>query len=575
MEIIKEDNWNLLDKYIHNSGLSYNTKIDGVPLICVTALNSAIRCLTALLSVSSLGQRSDLGVGLVHYAIMSKNPDVLQLVLSHPVVIVNQRDGWDETPIIYAAKESNTVFFQLLCRHPKITVSDLLHVSKFNRDIVFYGKESRNKLAVAVGMIINPKYSNSWLTDEQYYDKETWYNMITHDTQIIRLPYLISNVPQGKVYQHIHRVLSSVDLRPIQMTFEPNVISPIFEACRSGDVSTIYQLQSHVNDKHPDGYFPLHAAVFAEQVETVKALLSIPFTNVNCQENNHITPLMVVATLSSQQSLSSQTNMLSIFSLLLSDNRINVNAQNTDGDTALIYAIGSCKPSTLPNSSESFKSNELGKQMVLLLLRRSDTDINLSGRLRCPLSKAISLGKSEGKSKNKGDKSIFFRLMENPHIDVNRYVAGVPVFLEAMDDEEMVNAFLNHPSFDVHVSVANFTILHYAVLHGNESLAFKLIDMGANIHTVSDEDRTISQLAALNNMVDLLKYCYDNNADLNFADRQNNTPLSLAIKNYKWEAVNFLLDLPDIIIDAEAKKWLNYTSDPQAAVIRNKLQRRL
>jgi len=213
--LLEKDDWLELAQFLKDAGLTYDTivrpqdSIVDVPLICLAAEMAARTCLGWLLDLAKLNIGSELRVGLVHHAILSGNVDTLYLVLSHPDVLVHQADGWGKTPILYASGIKDSAYFWLLCRSPKITVSSLQHKSVFNRDVVFYGTEARNPMAVDIGQLVIPSCS--------LYPQE-WYALLTPQTPIYNLAKLAESMSGDNTA--IKSILSKYDLYPLEFKFE-------------------------------------------------------------------------------------------------------------------------------------------------------------------------------------------------------------------------------------------------------------------------------------------------------------------------------------------------------------------
>ena len=125
-------------------------------------------------------------------------------------------------------------------------------------------------------------------------------------------------------------------------------IDIFFQSIKAGDLDSIKSMVKKkpclINLKNEEGFTPFHLSIYYGHLDIIKFFLSFPDLDVNCQFEGG--PLHLALNANYPISNWSFTSLASIkfyeieiVKLLIDDNRIDINAKNENGITALHIAI--------------------------------------------------------------------------------------------------------------------------------------------------------------------------------------------------------------------------------------------
>jgi len=380
--VIKTDNIDKLKFLSQQPNFNYNQKVGiyGASMINLAALFKSINCLKYLLSqpTCSVKNVDSLSVGLYHNAIYSLDNEILKLVLANPKVPIDTKDGWKETPIISASK--NKTMFPLFLRHPQLRVKHLRHINQFDRNILNFGYMGFDIFICQVGNCVGLKGSNDkifniffekkynnefreWFSKENENDRQNCQALLSDETLVSEIKEKITNsyLKDKYVGKYVIRVFSNVE--PFEQDNSSKNEQDFYNYCKNGNLSFVEVLinENDINQINVDecGSSCLQTAVVGNHLDVVQKLLSKYELNINYQNYNGLTALMFATT----------KERLDIFKLLLPLS--NVNITNNEQGPALWYAV-------LENNFEAVK-----------LLVDSGADVNAGNNYFNPLTLAV------------------------------------------------------------------------------------------------------------------------------------------------------------------------------------------
>ncbi|XP_012519420.1 PREDICTED: POTE ankyrin domain family member A-like, partial [Propithecus coquereli] len=111
------------------------------------------------------------------------------------------------------------------------------------------------------------------------------------------------------------------------------------------------------------------------------------------------------------------------------------------------------------------------------------------------------------------------------------------------------------------VDVHGNSALHYAAYNGNLSIAAKLHAHGAAMEIANKEQRTPLLLALRKKKVEVAEFLIKERADINVVDRLQRTPLMLAVRCGSSSTVSLLLQQS---VDVFAKNYRGWTAEDYA-----------
>ncbi|PCI73594.1 hypothetical protein COB28_04200 [Candidatus Dependentiae bacterium] len=86
----------------------------------------------------------------------------------------------------------------------------------------------------------------------------------------------------------------------------------------------------------------------------------------------------------------------------------------------------------------------------------------------------------------------------------------------------------------------DYTPLHYAVMHKNESLVLLFLEHKANPDACDNIEQTPLHLAVEQGSINITKILLENGANRFLKDEKGNTALALAMKNHQWSIAQLL-----------------------------------
>ena len=280
----------------------------------------------------------------------------------------------------------------------------------------------------------------------------------------------------------------------------------------------------------------LSTAIKKNNIEEVRELLDRG-ANVNNINNRNQTPLIIAASnfIYNDERKEKYINLINI----LIKNGADINYTDSRGNSALNYAI----------------QREI-EEVVRDLLERGVNVNNINNSNQTPLIIAASK-KIYNTKERLNNKNIINILLEK----------GVNINIDHRDNEHN-------------------TALNYAVENNKIEVVGDLLERGANVNNINNNNQTPLIIAALKNFYNIenklineniINILLEEGVDINHQDNENNTALKYAMENGKIEVVNNLLDrnasiderlIENFFIDA-------INSDNRTGIIKLLLDRRL
>ena len=117
-----------------------------------------------------------------------------------------------------------------------------------------------------------------------------------------------------------------------------------------------------------------------------------------------------------------------------------------------------------------------------------------------------------------------------------------------------INSLKKMPNYINSKNKEGITSLHYSVIKGNIKIFDLLKQYGGNLDTVTNTGKNIMHLAAESNQPTMMIYLFLNEArEVTSVDESGSTPLHWACYYQAEECVNYLLNIPNVDINAQDK----------------------
>ena len=210
---------------------------------------------------------------------------------------------------------------------------------------------------------------------------------------------------------------------------------------------------------------------------------------------------------------------------MLSNEKIDINLQDTFGETPLIIAV------------------EDGNENIIKLLLEHGADIHQTNQnhetaLMTALSidniNIIKLFFDHGKSIN---------LEHGKSINLENTYGYTPLMLAVSNgNEEAIKLLLDNGADINQLNQNGMTPLMLAVSNDNEEAMEMLLERGADINQPNQNGETPLMLAVSNDNEEAIQLLLDNGANINQTNQNGMTPLMLAVSNGNEEAIKLLLD---------------------------------
>lgn len=253
----------------------------------------------------------------------------------------------------------------------------------------------------------------------------------------------------------------------------------------------IYSMQRQDNNRKLCNYI-----ISDSKIQEVFKLLQESDIDINYNCSNGQTPLHIACQMGNIPGIKALLNYYQYtFSIPPYKYPANINAQDKDGNTPIVYAIF---------------HNRINSIYTLLNDKNHQIDLNIEN--------------------NEKDTALNILLKAKK--------------ISREDKLELIKNFIKMGSNPNIKNKNGNSALHIATLFGDKDLVKALILNYKNIdiNSLNNKGRTVVYLAAELNKVDILKEFLELGADLNIKDIYSLTPLDIAVLNKNIEAVKVLLD---------------------------------
>ncbi|XP_070566110.1 ankyrin repeat and SAM domain-containing protein 1A-like isoform X2 [Ptychodera flava] len=249
----------------------------------------------------------------------------------------------------------------------------------------------------------------------------------------------------------------------------------LLEAARKGNIAVVEKIlapkkrpglleslrRPNVNCQDSSGYTPLHHAVLHGHKDIVDFFVRHD-ANPGIADNKGLYPLH----------LASWTGNAEIVQILLSTQKIKVNEQNSDGDTALHFAA------------------QYGHtEVVKLLLKKHGRAANRNKNLQSPLDLGAMYGKLE---------TVQLLLQQYPALLENSPPTHTPLHLAARNGHTHVVKALLDAGADINGKSSCGTALHEAALYGKLEVVRLLMEHGVDTTCRNEDKKTALEIVEEN-----------------------------------------------------------------------------
>lgn len=276
-----------------------------------------------------------------------------------------------------------------------------------------------------------------------------------------------------------------------------------------------------------NGQTVLKLAYINQKKDIVEVLLKHPLIDINAEDVFRRTFLHEVA-------IKKDVKMLSN---LLKYNKLNVNVLDAFGKTPLTIA---CR--------------EGNEKMVALLCTRKELDLKLTDKKYLGIPQVVYYSLKSPKCDKILD--LIFAHPSMSVADKNGYL-----FLFAYGEDDLIKAEALLQNKEIHLDfqfMDGDTVLHRCIKQGQDALAIRLLELGANPNVKNNLGNTPLHYVAQQSKSSVLKALLERGADVDVRNNLNQTPIQLAVNNRNSFAIveclkygadpNFIyLDIPFIV----------------------------
>ena len=483
------------------------------------------------------------GVGggtALHVAAREGHVDIIELLFTNGADI-NAESETGATPLVLAAENGKIEALQFILQHKDKIVNieargagggTALHVAaiKGHADVI--------ELLLTNGADINAESETGatpLVLAAENGKIEALQFILQHKDKIVNIE---ARGAGGGTALHVAAIKGHADVIELLLTNGADInaesetgATPLVLAAENGKIEALQFILQHkdktvdIEAKGAGGGTALHAAAIGGHVDVIELLLTNG-ADINAESETGATPLVLAAENGQLEALR--------FILQHKDKTVNIEAKGAGGGTALHVAA------------------RKGHLNIIELLLTNGADINaVSETGATPLVLSAQSGKLE---------ALLFVLQHKDKItDIDAKGAGGGTALHVAAQEgysEIIESLLVSGA-DINASANDGeTPLITAAAHGKlEALRIILQhkDKAVNIEAKRARGITALHAAAVKDHVDIIELLLTNGADINAECDTGATPLVLAAENGKLEALKFILQHKDKIVNVEAK----------------------
>ncbi|KAK8866965.1 hypothetical protein M9Y10_009934 [Tritrichomonas musculus] len=451
------------------------------------------------------------------YAIMNDNTDIVELILSQNGYDINYKNSNGISALIAACKVNNNDIVSLLL---KVKGIDINCVNRLNETPLQIAVMNENVDIVKL-LLSQPKIQVDTQNTSVFYFIN-FYSTPLHDSCKIKNNEIFNLLLHNSL--KLFSLKNSSHQTPLHcLVFNNNLNA--FQIIKEN--STFFEsARNNINKKDATLKTPLeYACSDIDKYEMVKTLVDT-FDNIdlNGDENDDFSPLYFAC----------ESNAINIVSFLLNQDKINVNKQNGYSKmTALVFAC-----------SKNFN------EIVGLILKHPKVDVNLAD---CDGKTSLHFAIEQ-----KNEEIVNLLLNENLTININivdKYRLASPLHYACETGNlNIINALINF-------SQKSQKNKNSEEINSDRKISEEKVFDNQNSEEISN-DRKISEEKVFDNQNSEEKNFDENNCEVksdaikidslefNCKDKQNRTPLHIAVNSNFVDCVELLLKVPNIEINA-------------------------
>ena len=332
----------------------------------------------------------------------------------------------------------------------------------------------------------------------------------------------------------------------------------------------------HINAQDENGMTLLHWAASFKNIRAIKELIELG-ADINLEDRSGKSFLNFLGKdeLSSVQevknyilmNLIKKSELDRIRKFLQQNKNLDVNFTDSEGNSAVLYAIENSKMNVLVElmkqgakinldetiinkiSEHILDSGIEERELSILLfysvkhnniflanaLLRKNIDINIRQLLRGNFSQFSNMTPLMVAAQNNNTEMV--KLLMDRGAD-----AALDLLSAIKEENYEVTRMLVENGVDVNLSRRGETPIKLAIESGNLEILKYLLNKGADINTKTVNDVSLLHIAVFHRMYDVVKILIEKGIDVNLKDIEGETPLSLAVLIGLYETAKILID---------------------------------
>jgi ankyrin repeat protein len=387
-------------------------------------------------------------LGLLFLACQLGDLNLVQILLEHTNIKINQTNKDGATPLYNACFDGYLQVVAELLKHPNI----LINQADIDGTTALYLACYNGHSAIVAELLKHSKIE----INQARSDGSTALYIACHKGHLAVVTELLKQ--------------PKIEINPARS----NGVTPLYIACQNGHLDVVAALLTHpkieINQATSNGVTPLLRACQKGHLAVITELLQHAKIEINQADSDGTTPLYIAC----------QNGHLGIVTELLKQSKIEINQADSNGVTPLLIA---CQNGHI--------------DVVAKLLKQSKILVNLGANNGVnPLYIACQ----------QGHLAVITELLEQPKIEVNQARDGVtPLFMACQYNQlDVIELLLKTPGIDINSrGLANHTPLLVACLssdtQNNEKLFQLLLNKGASLSHKNDKGQTALDIAIKQN----------------------------------------------------------------------------
>ena len=515
---------NILSKIHDYSQINLKETTNGTTPLFISCLNGDLEIFNSLTNEiednTDLNYNDNMNKSLLYAACKGENLEIIEKLLTKYNVDPNTASNKGKTPLHVACKKKNSEIVDLIVNHSSVPINLNAKWNEITPLELACEKGSYEIVQILIkqeGIQVNPTNKNEvppllcaceiWRTDI--------IKLLLEEVEDIDVDAAQSD---GRTVLHYACEKGDVGICELILSKSDKCINsrttdkktPIELACKNDNVEIVVLLLKHMDDmqinaKFFDGNTILSKACIQQSVDVVKCLLENTVIDVNATNNSGKTALLIVAKNGNEQ----------LCQMLLDHEKIDINIA--------LYQK--------PPIYEACKYGNAGA--VELLLKKGARADCLTKNGKTPLHVACQHGFNK----------VVSLLLNRPEVDVNLLTVASPHQIESKQFKTFYSP--------LHIACMNKNFYSISSSRNNNNNQSGRRPFWAHRYTGNDDDDNdytfnSSRRALANAQLCVELLIHHPQIDINLQTSKNETALTIACQNHKYDLIKTLLQSPQI-----------------------------